>query len=255
MQRANSNILIVIPARYASTRFPGKPLALIAGVSLIERVYRLCRRVGNVAGVVVATDDRRIQRHVRDFGGEVMLTRRNHRSGTDRVAEVARRHACGIVINVQGDEPLLDPRVITRLGEALRRQPRLSMATLCHPIRTAAEFHDPNAVKVVLDSAGDALYFSRAPIPHIGKFRISDFGFRIFQRHIGIYAYRRDFLLRYVRWPQSRLEKIERLEQLRALEHGARIRVLKTARAAIGVDVPADVVRVEQLLKRGPYGL
>lgn len=248
MQRAASSILIVIPARYASTRFPGKPLARIAGISLIERVCRLCRQVRNVARVIVATDDHRIERHVRGFGGEVLLTRHNHPSGTDRVAEVARRCRAGIIINVQGDEPLLDPRVIIRLGETMRRHPDLLMATLCHPIADEKEFHDPNTVKVVLDSKGDALYFSRAPIPCPQKSRGPRPACRIPLRHIGIYAYRRDFLLRYVRWPQSPLEKTERLEQLRALERGIRIRVLKTACRPIGVDVPADVRRVERAL-------
>ncbi|MBI4028521.1 MAG: 3-deoxy-manno-octulosonate cytidylyltransferase [Verrucomicrobia bacterium] len=257
------DLLIVIPARYESTRFPGKPLALIAGVSLIERVYRLCCRVERRAAVIVATDDGRIERHVREFGGAVMMTRRDHPSGTDRVAEVARHFRCEIVINVQGDEPLLDPRVVRRLAAAMRADPSLSMATLCHAIRKAEDYQNPNVVKVVAARGGRALYFSRAPIPHTGKFQFpvrlsdgrrggqadgADSKVQIFQRHIGIYAYRRDFLLRYVRWPQSPLEKAERLEQLRVLERGIPIRVLESDYEAIGVDAPADVRKVEKAL-------
>lgn len=251
----SSSVLIVIPARYASTRFPGKPLALIAGVSLIERVYRRCIRacpavggVGPRKNVIIAADDSRIARHVRNFEGKVVMTRSSHPSGTDRVAEVARRMRASIIINVQGDEPLLDPRVIRQLIKVMRQNPSISMATLCHPIADEKEFHDPNVVKVVIDQKGNALYFSRSPIPHIQKPLTSHLSPLTCFRHIGLYAYRRDFLLRYVRWPRSPLEKVERLEQLRALEHGARIRVIKTNYRAIGVDVPADVAKVEKAL-------
>ena len=242
--------LIVIPARYASTRFPGKPLALIAGVSLIERVYRLCSRVDGGPSVVVATDDRRIERHVRGFGGRVMMTRRSHPSGTDRVAEAARRLPCEVVINVQGDEPLLEPRVIRKLAEIMRRERSLQMATLCHAITDEQDYQDPNVVKVVCDRQGYALYFSRSPKPSLWRIQNPESRIQNDHRHIGIYAYRRNFLLKYVRWPQSPLEKLERLEQLRALEHGVRIRVVKTSYPAIGVDVPADVRKVERLLAR-----
>jgi len=240
-------LLIVIPARYASTRFPGKPLALIAGRSLVERVYRNCAKVRN-AKVIVATDDTRILKHVRAFGGEAMMTSERHPSGTDRAAEVARRHACEVVINVQGDEPLLLASVVRKIADAMFREKKLEMATLAHPIKKTQDYQDPNVVKVVLDHNGDALYFSRAPIPFFRGSRTQDPGSS--HRHIGIYAYRRSFLLRYVKWPQSFLEKAEKLEQLRALERGVKIRVLKTSYEAIGVDVPSDVRKVERLLKR-----
>ncbi len=234
--------LIVIPARYLSTRFPGKPLAPIAGVSLIERVFRLSRKAGNDVDVIVATDDRRIERHVHEFGGNVMMTRKDHPSGTDRVAEVARKYPHDVIINVQGDEPLLDPRVIRKLMGIMHRDPSLQMATLCHAINHPKDYRDPNVVKVVINRKGNALYFSRAPIPHDKKMK------NIY-RHIGIYAYRKAFLLKYVRWPQTPLEKTERLEQLRALENGVAIRVLKTSYHAVGVDVPADVRKVERLIR------
>ena len=237
--------LIIIPARYGSTRFPGKPLALIAGISLIKRVYRLCTKVDARAKVIVATDDRRIEKHILSFGGEVMMTRLTHPSGTDRVAEVAKRFPCKIVVNVQGDEPLLDPKVIRKLIETMVKNPSLPMATLCHAITDKKDYLDPNVVKVVVDRSGNALYFSRSPIPYTSKARS-------YFRHIGIYAYRRDFLLKYVRWPQSHLEKLERLEQLRALDRGIPIRVLKTSYHAIGVDVPADIVKVRKILKATP---
>jgi 3-deoxy-manno-octulosonate cytidylyltransferase (CMP-KDO synthetase) len=246
-----STALIVIPARYGSSRFPGKPLALIAGVSLIERVYRLCTQVKVCTEVVVATDDERIRRHVRDFGGEVMMTRSDHPSGTDRVAEVARRFRASLIINVQGDEPLLDPRVIGRLIRTMRRQPGIPMATLCHAIRDEDEYRDSNAVKVVMGQAGNALYFSRAPIPWLRTKKFGDPGTEGIFRHIGIYGFRREFLFQYVQWPQSFLEKAEQLEQLRAVERGVAIHVLKTEYRPIGVDVPADVARVEKVLRKG----
>ena len=243
-------VLIVVPARHGSTRFPGKPLVSIAGVPLVERVRRLCLCVPGAPRVVVATDDARILRVVRAFGGEARMTRRDHPSGTDRAAEVARAVPCDLVVNVQGDEPLLEPREIGRLIAAMARDRAVEMATLCHPIRNSREFVDPNAVKVVLDARGDALYFSRSPIPHFRDLPASNFPLQASYRHIGIYAYRRDFLLRYVRWPQSFLEKAEKLEQLRALERGIRIRVLVSGYEPVGVDVPADVKRVERLLKK-----
>lgn len=243
-------VLIVVPARHGSTRFPGKPLVPIAGVPLVERVRRLCLRVPGRPRVVVATDDARILRAVRAFGGEARMTRRDHPSGTDRAAEIARAVPCDFVVNVQGDEPLLEPREVGRLISAMRRDRSVEMATLCHPIRDPRELASPNSVKVVLDARGDALYFSRSPIPCFRDGAPSAAARRACYRHIGIYAYRRDFLLRYVRWPQSFLEKAEKLEQLRALERGVRIRVLASGYEPVGVDVPADVKRVERLLRK-----
>lgn len=245
-----SRVLIVIPARYGAVRFPGKPLAMVAGVPLVERVRRLCLRVPGRPRVIVAADDERILRVVRAFGGEARRTRRDHPSGTDRVAEVARATPCDWVVNVQGDEPLLDPREIARLIAAMKGRRAPSMATLAHPIRDAREFADPNAVKVVRDAQGDALYFSRAPIPSFRDAAPSSALRRRCFRHIGIYAFRREFLLRYVRWPKSFLEKAEKLEQLRALENGVRIRVLISKDRPVGVDVPGDVRRVERRLRQ-----
>lgn len=254
MASVQPRVLIVIPARYGSTRFAGKPLALIAGVSLIERVYRLCCQVGRASRVVVATDDSRIKNHVLDFGGEVMMTRSDHPTGTDRVAEVARCYSYPIVINVQGDEPLLDPRVIRKLIDTMQRHPLISIATLCHAMDSEDESKNPNIVKIVVDRDNNALYFSRAPIPYFEGIQNSKFKIQnLWYRHIGIYAYRRNFLLKYVRWPQTPLERVEKLEQLRVLEYGIPIRVLETSYRAIGVDVPEDVAKVEQVLAKTKY--
>ncbi|MCC7519353.1 MAG: 3-deoxy-manno-octulosonate cytidylyltransferase [Verrucomicrobiae bacterium] len=248
--RVRPSVLIVVPARYGATRFPGKPLALVAGIPLVERVRRLCLRTPGRPRVIVATDDARVLRAVKAFGGEARMTRRDHPSGTDRAAEVARAVPCDLVVNVQGDEPLLAPREIGRLVAAMARDRAVEMATLCHPIRDPCEMANPNAVKVVLDARGNALYFSRAPVPYFRDGPPSASVRRRCFRHIGIYAYRRSFLLRYVRWPQSFLEKAEKLEQLRALERGVRIRVLKSGYEPVGVDVPADVKRVERRLRK-----
>lgn len=214
----------------------------------MERVHRICSKVNFKprSRVIVATDDRRIESHVRTFGGDVQMTRRDHPSGTDRVAEVARKHSCDVIINVQGDEPLLDPQIIRSLALAMEKDPSILMGTLCHGIADLRDYRDPNVVKVTLTDQGNALYFSRSPIPHLrdGEKLTTEA-----YRHIGIYAYRRSFLLHYVRWPQSSLEKAEKLEQLRALQRGVSIRCLKTNYHAIGVDVPADVKKVERLLK------
>jgi 3-deoxy-manno-octulosonate cytidylyltransferase (CMP-KDO synthetase) len=246
----DSSVLIVIPARFASTRFPGKPLIKIAGVSLIERVYRICSKIPGKPLVVVATDEKRIFDHVKSFEGRVVMTRKNHPSGTDRVAEVAKKFKSKVVINVQGDEPLLDPRVIHLLAKTMLRDRSIQMGTLAHALTEVADYKDENVVKVVIAKNGDALYFSRSSIPHFRGIRNPRSEIRHAMRHVGIYAYRRDFLMKYVRWPQSSLEKREKLEQLRALENGVKIRVLKTNYHAIGVDVPADVKKVERLLRK-----
>jgi len=237
--------VIVIPARYHSSRFPGKPLALIAGRPMIEHVYRRAARASGISQVIVATDDVRVASVVEGFGGQAMMTQSTHPTGTDRLAEVAGRLRCEFVINVQGDEPLLDPGAIEEVLAPLRADPTLQMSSLRHRIVDPDEYHDPNVVKVVVDAADRALYFSRAPIPHVGR------GAPLpadAWRHIGLYAYRREFLLRFAALPPTPLERQERLEQLRALEHGYRLVVPETRHLAVGVDTPADLARVEPLV-------
>lgn len=237
-----ADALIVIPARYRSSRFPGKPLAEIAGVPMIVRVARRAAAVRGAAPPVVATDDRRILEVVREAGFEAEMTARSHPSGTARVAEVARRRPNAIVVNVQGDEPLLPVRGVEKLIEVLHADRRCVMATLAAPSRGSEAIGRPDVVKVAVDRDGRALYFSRSPVPH---------GTDVFLHHIGIYAYRRAFLLRYGSLPRGPFEKAEGLEQLRALENGYRIRVISCRAPACGVDRPEDIKRVETRLRRG----
>jgi 3-deoxy-manno-octulosonate cytidylyltransferase (CMP-KDO synthetase) len=233
--------LVVIPARYGSTRFPGKPLAPIGGLPMILHVYRGASRIGGVDRVVVATDDERIRKVVEDDGGTALMTRKSHTTGTSRVAEVAASIEGEIVLNIQGDEPLLPKRGIEKLIRAMRDDPGILMGTLATPSTDPKEHKSPDVVKVVCSASGDALYFSRSPIPHSGG---------RFLKHIGVYAYRREFLLRYASLGRGPLEKTERLEQLRALENGAKIRVVICRTDTIGVDRPSDIKRVEKRLKR-----
>ncbi|MBM3822952.1 MAG: 3-deoxy-manno-octulosonate cytidylyltransferase [Verrucomicrobia bacterium] len=241
-------VLGVLPARYASTRFPGKPLALIAGKSLIQRVVERCRLSRRLADVVVATDDVRIRDHASAFC-RVEMTRGDHPSGTDRAAEVASRLDYEAVVNIQGDEPLMDPATIDRVAEALER---CEMSTAAVPIRSEGDYASPHVVKVVVDRFGRALYFSRRTIPYLRDADSRPQGEQLaafpFLKHLGIYGYRRATLLDLVRWPVSSLEAAEKLEQLRALEHGLNIEVVRVEQDSIGVDVPEDVVRVERLL-------
>jgi 3-deoxy-manno-octulosonate cytidylyltransferase (CMP-KDO synthetase) len=234
-------VVAIIPARYASSRFPGKPLAEIAGRPMIEHVYRRAAEARGVDAVVVATDDRRIVEAVEAFGGVARMTGAAHRTGTDRVAEVAADLSCAIVVNVQGDEPLLDPGMITAVVEPLRADAEVVMTTARRPLTDAADLDNPHVVKVVSDGRGDALYFSRAPIPHGAAGGAQAFV------HVGLYAFRRDFLLRFAALPQTPLELAESLEQLRALEHGYRIRTVVTEHHSIGVDTPEDLERARRL--------
>lgn len=240
-------ILAVIPARYASTRFPGKPLISIAGKPMIERVWERARRASLVSQVIVATDDERIVKAVKSFGGEAVLTRADHRSGTERVAEVAVAHAdAEIVANVQGDMPLIEPAAIDAGIEAVRSDEDVKVGTLAVPITNPTEIMDPNVVKAVLDFDGNALYFSRAPIPWV-----RDRGGPVHAKHlkhVGLYVFRREALLEFATFPQGDVERIEQLEQLRWLENGYRIRVAETEYKSVEVDTPEDVKRVEQLL-------
>ncbi len=230
----------VIPARYASTRLPGKPLLDRTGKYLIQHVYDQVSRADRLSEVIIATDDRRIFEAVASFGGRATMTRDDHVSGTDRVAEVAAGLEADIVVNVQGDEPEIDPAAIDRLVDLLAGRDDCQMATLACPFPEGADPADPNAVKVVVDESGRALYFSRSPIPFFrdGKDVLEHRGEYLL--HIGIYAYRRDFLLRLSSWPAGRLEQIEKLEQLRVLERGAAIAVGMEEIATVGIDTPAD---------------
>lgn len=241
--------LAVIPARHASVRFPGKPLAPIAGRPMIQHVVERVRLAKTVTRIVVATDDDRIRSAVEAFGGEAVMTRSDHRSGTDRVAEVAAHIPADIYINIQGDEPLISPETIDTIISAMREDPSVQIATPCIEIAEANDIMDPNIVKVVLDFDGNALYFSRAPIPWI---RDASAGLAVSHwKHLGLYAFRHDALVEYPTLPPGQLEPIEQLEQLRWLENGFRIRVVETAHDAVSVDVPADVERVEKLLSEG----
>jgi 3-deoxy-manno-octulosonate cytidylyltransferase (CMP-KDO synthetase) len=243
-------ILGVIPARYASTRFPGKPLALIAGRPLIERVVAQCRKARSLSEVIVATDDARIADAARKFC-RVEMTREDHPSGSDRIAEVAARCECDAVVNVQGDEPLIDPAVIDAVAGALDGN---EMSTAATAVRTVEEYESPNVVKVVVSASGRALYFSRRTIPFVrdaaSRSSAEQLAAFPFLKHLGIYGYRRETLLRLVRFPVSPLEAAEKLEQLRALENGIQIGVVRVEYDSVGVDVPGDVARVEEILSR-----
>jgi len=242
----------VIPSRFDSTRFPGKPLAAIAGRPMIERVHERARGAQRVDRLIVATDDDRIVRAVEGFGGEAMRTSGDHLSGTDRLAEVARRVPADLYVNIQGDEPLLDPADIDTLIACLDSEPAIGVATLAEVLRDPRDFEDPNVVKVVTDAAGRALYFSRAPVPHPRDPEAPV----VRRRHVGLYAYRAAALLEFAAWPAGELERVEGLEQLRLLERGRAIRVLPAHGHYQGVDTPADVLKVEQMLlassRRGP---
>jgi len=253
-------VIAVIPARYASKRFPGKALAFIHGKPMIVRVLERVARARGISRVLVATDDERIAQAVRDAGGEAVMTGAHHSSGTERMAEVAESHVAPLYLNVQGDEPLVEPASLEELIGAMEagggRDSAPGVATLATPVRDVLDATDPRVVKVVMDFAGNALYFSRSPIPHTrdapgsgvavdaGKTRPA------LWKHLGVYLYRRDVLMAFPKLPPGRLERLEVLEQLRLLEHGYRIRVVETPHDTVPVDVPGDVARVEAILKK-----
>jgi 3-deoxy-manno-octulosonate cytidylyltransferase (CMP-KDO synthetase) len=243
----NEQVIVVIPARYESTRLPGKPLVPLAGKPMVQHVYERAKRAQTVHRVVVATDDQRIVDAVKAFGGEARMTRADHRTGTERIAEVAAHEKGDIFVNVQGDEPLIDPVAIDTAVAALLEEPVAQIATVATPIRRAGDIMDPNIVKTVLDFDSNGMYFSRAPIPWVRdtqqKIHVS------YWKHLGLYVFQRDALLEYPTLPQGELEKIEQLEQLRWLENGWKIRVVEVEHDAVSVDVPEDVARVEKLLK------
>ncbi len=241
-------VIVVIPARYGSTRLPGKPLISLAGKPMIQRVYERAKLATRVNRVIVATDDECIVKAVDGFGGEARMTRSEHRTGTERVAEVAAREDGDVFLNVQGDEPLLDPNAIDAAVSSLLEEPQASISTVATPIKTPGDIMDPNVVKVVLDFDGNAIYFSRAPIPWVrdtaSKIQVRHL------KHLGLYVFQREALLEYPTLPQGELERIEQLEQLRWLENGWKIRVTEVEHDAISVDVPEDVTRVEKLLQK-----
>ena len=241
--------IAVIPARYRSSRLPGKPLADIAGRPMVEHVYRRAQAASSLAAVLVATDDVRVRDAVRAFGGEVRMTAAGHGSGTERLAEAVRDLPCDIVVNVQGDEPLVEPAAIDLAVQALREAPDAPMSTACCELNGDAELADPNVVKVVVDSEGFALYFSRAAIPHRRRGGGAVPGG--VYKHVGLYAYRRNFLLHIAALEPTPLEQAEQLEQLRVLEHGYRLRAVPVPGAPVGVDTPEDLERVRCLLANG----
>jgi 3-deoxy-manno-octulosonate cytidylyltransferase (CMP-KDO synthetase) len=259
----------VIPSRYQSTRFPGKPLADIAGRPMIEHVYARAAAAPGVDAVVVATDDARIEQAVKSFGGIVRLTSAKHRTGLDRIAEIVADLACDVVVNVQGDEPLIEPQAIAELIAPFDRDPSIQMTTLRRRLTHAGDYNDPNVVKVVVDVEGNALYFSRAPIPyapepgagavarapglHLPPFVEAGFSRPVY-KHVGLYAYRREFVRELAALPQTPLELAESLEQLRALEHGFQICAVETHYDSIGVDTPEDLERVRRQVTVGTRG-
>lgn len=266
-----SSVLAVIPARFHATRLPGKILADLAGRPMIEHVYQRAIAATRVHAVIVATDDERIASAVRAFGGAALMTRADHVSGTDRIAEVVRELPCRAVVNLQGDEPLIEPSTIDAAVAPLLDDPAIEMSTVSRPFTSADEFRNPNVVKVVTSSCGDALYFSRAPIPASAtsaamrssvpsvapgssgpSVALGSSVPSVARAHVGLYVYRRDTLLRLAALPASPLELEESLEQLRALANGIRIRVVDTRHVAAGVDTPADLERVRRAFAREP---
>jgi len=251
------SVVAIIPARYGSTRLPGKPLANIGGKPMIQHVYESASKARELDRVLVATDDRRIEKAVKGFGGEVMMTAKRHRSGTDRLAEVAHKIQADWLVNVQGDLPFIHADTIARAVRPMLRDRTIPMATVCTPIYDESEWRNPNVVKVLTDHAGFALYFSRAPIPFVRNGVIDPRGKKTARtkrhlfgyRHLGLYVYRRDFLLKFARLQPTELERIESLEQLRALQNGYRIYVAEVDERSIEVDTLADLKKAERYLK------
>ena len=242
----------IIPARFGSSRLPGKPLVQILGKPLIYWVWNQVRKARTLDRILVATDDFRIKKAVEEFGGEAVMTSARFASGTDRVAAVAKRLPYHIVVNIQGDEPLIEPAAIDRLVKTLRKEKNFGMATLVTPSKHKSELFDSHLAKVVFDRTNTALYFSRHPIPFSrnGSGNFNPRNLSTYWIHIGIYAFRKDFLLKFVSWKPSRLERLEKLEQLRVLENGFPIKVVKTLSGSVPVDTLEDVKKVERILKQ-----
>lgn len=256
--KSQPKAVAVIPARYSSTRLPGKPLLDIAGKPLVVWVAERARAASSISRTIVATDDPRIVDAVSAAGFDAVITRADHLSGTDRIAEVAHNLSADIIVNVQGDEPLIDPETINRAVNALIEDPDAQMSTTCEPITEAADVSNPSVVKVTFDEKGYATGFSRNPIPlpnqavdKHGSMESSPDGSGLlssFRKHTGLYAYRCDFLLKFARWPASESETRESLEQLRALDRGVKIKVVEAASPSIGVDTPEDLERVRAMM-------
>jgi 3-deoxy-manno-octulosonate cytidylyltransferase (CMP-KDO synthetase) len=241
----SARTLVAIPARWGSTRFPGKPLHFIAGKPLVQHVWERCQECKQIDDIIIATDDARIAEVASSFGAQTVLTDPNHPSGTDRIAEAAKSFPDHrVIINVQGDEPLISSGLIDELACSLRDDPSVQMITAAAPIQDAAQISDPNVVKVIFDTHGDALYFSRSPLPY----QRNPEAWPRSYRHLGIYGFQRSFLFQFVSWPPSRLEQTESLEQLRALENGTRIRVALTNELSPGVDTPEQAAAIEKHL-------
>jgi len=240
-------IVGIIPSRYGSTRFPGKPLALIKGKSLIERVWKQAKKSRMLTDVIIATDDKKIKGAAEGFGAKVVMTPKSCRSGTDRLAVAVKKVArsADIVINIQGDEPLIPPGLIDSIAIALIKAKDLGAATAAFPFKDEREVSSPNVVKVVFDKDFNALYFSRCPVPFQ---RCTDVP-AVYYKHIGIYGYRKAFLFKFAAWKQTPLEKTEQLEQLRILENGEKLKVVLAKNDSFGVDVPADIQKIERLIK------
>jgi 3-deoxy-manno-octulosonate cytidylyltransferase (CMP-KDO synthetase) len=246
MKRA-SKAVGIIPARWGSTRFPGKPLHLIAGKPLLQHVWEQCRRAKSLDSVIIATDDMRIAKAAFDWGAEVAMTSKSHQSGTDRIAEVVRNsRGFDFILNIQGDEPLVEPRLLDRLVETLQSNSDVEIVTAAHPFSNPAEAASPHQVKVIVDLDDNALYFSRYPIPFPRNRSVAI----KYLRHQGVYGFRRKTLLNFVRWKPSPLERAESLEQLRALENGVMVHVLLMKHGSPGVDTPADAKALERKLAR-----
>ena len=251
MQKEKIEVVAIIPARYESNRFRGKPLAKIDGKPMIQHVVERAKQVSLLSRVVVATDDQRIGDCVESFGGEYVLTRNDHVSGSDRLAEAAELVGISehdVVVNIQGDQPLFPPEVVEQVAMPLLEDPALPMSTLIYKIIREEEINDPNHVKTVFDRDSYALYFSRSPIPF--QRNPEDNISPTYYKHLGFYAYRKGFLLTFVALPEGEWERFEKLEQLRALEYGYKIKVVLTEHDSIEVDTPEDLVRVEEFLKQ-----
>ena len=240
------NAIGIIPARYAATRFEGKLLADLCGKPVIQHTWENARKSKRIEDLIIATDDKRIYNSCRGFGARVIYTSRAHKSGSDRLTEVVDSIDTKIVVNIQADEPFLHPSMIDDAVDSILKDGSIDVATICHKIKSKEELWDPNVVKVVMDRKGFALYFSRSPIPYDSGRTSESSGY---YKHVGLYAYTKDFLFTFKSLPQSKLEKIERLEQLRIIENGYRIKVVETRFNTVGIDAPEDLQKATELIK------